>query len=121
MKIINKKLIISIALIIMILILLTNSVFAALNPDDPNWDPRGKGESSEKFLTRAGTVLGVIKVIGIVVSIATLMIIAVKYLFSSVEGKAEYKKTMVPYIIGCIMVIAIITIVEIIESIAKFE
>ena len=48
---------------------------------------------STKFVDSAEKVLGVIKYIGIVVSVLGLAIIGIKYMISSVEGKAEYKKT----------------------------
>lgn len=118
MKIINKKLIISIALIIMILILLTNSVFAAFDPNDPKWDPKPEVKNGT-FIGRANTVLGWIQFFGILIAVIALAIIGIKYLLSSVEGKAEYKKTMLPYVIGCFMLVGVSIVIEIIESIAK--
>lgn len=118
MKIINKKIIISIALIIMTLILLTTNVFA-INPDDPKWDPNPHMDSGGGFIEKANIVLGWIQFLGILIAVIVLTIIGLKYLFSSVEGKAEYKKTMLPYVIGCFMLVGISAVIEIIESIAK--
>lgn len=118
MKIINKKLIISIALIIITLILLTNSVFATFDPNDPKWDPKPEVQNGT-FLERAGKVLGFIQFLGILIAVVVLSIIGIKYLLSSVEGKAEYKKTMLPYVIGCFMLVGVSIVIEIIESIAK--
>ena len=61
---------------------------------------KGSASSSKGLTSRVGKILGVIKVIGTVVSVATLMVIGIKYMIGSVEEKAEYKKTLVPYIIG---------------------
>lgn len=113
---INKKAIISIALIIIVSCIFTTNVFAI---DDPGaWDPHPTIQGNGSFLTDIGTVLGVIKYIGIIVSVLALIIIGLKYLLSSVEGKAEYKKTMIPYIVGCFMLMATSLIIGIIEDIA---
>ena len=106
MKTINKKLIISIALIIITLICLTNNTLATFNPNDDKWNPNPHIDSGGGFLEKAGTVLGVIKFSGIIISVVALTIIGIKYLLSSVEGKAEYKKTAIIYLVGAILLFA---------------
>ncbi len=118
MKKINKKKIISIALIFLIFTICTSNIVIGIsNPD--SYDPRGKGGSSGEFLNRVSGVLGTIRVIAIIVSVGVLMVIGIKYLFGSIEQKADLKKTMMPYLIGSFMVIAIISILEIIETAAE--
>ena len=46
------------------------------------------------------------------------MILGIKYMIGSVEEKAEYKKTMMPYIIGTTILFAASTIVSIIYNVA---
>lgn len=111
----NKKLIISIALIIFGILIITNNTYAVVNPDF--YDPQAEIEQGT-FLDRAGIILGWIKYIGILVSVVTLSILGLKYLFSSVEGKAEYKKTFPPYILGCFLLVGITLVIGIIENIA---
>ena len=48
-------------------------------------------------------IVGIIKVVGIFVSVGALMAVGIKYMMGSAEEKAEYKKVMVPYIIGAIL------------------
>ena len=45
-------------------------------------------------------ILGVIQVIGVVISVVMLIAIGIKYMVGSVEEKAEYKSSLKPYIIG---------------------
>lgn len=118
LKKMNKKIIISVALILITIFLLSTNIFAISNPDfyDPS---KGNTQTSDKFLGKAGVILGWIQYIGILISIVTLTIIGIKYLFSSVEGKAEYKKTMIPYVIGCFLLVGISVVIELIEYIAK--
>lgn len=101
MRKINKKVIISMALIIITMLILANSVLA-VNPS--KYDPsKGNQLSNDKFYSKAGKLIGWIQYIGIGVSVVTLAIIGIKYLISSVEGKAEYKKTAIPYVVGCFL------------------
>lgn len=51
-------------------------------------------------------VIGIIQVIGIIISVACLMILGIKYMMGSAEEKAEYKKTFIPYIVGAILLFA---------------
>ena len=114
----NKKIFISIALTILIALILISPVFAStLDPNQYNPNPSLKG--STKFVDSAEKVLGVIKYIGIVVSVFGLAIIGIKYMISSVEGKAEYKKTMIPYIVGAVLIFAGTSLVRVIYSLAN--
>ena len=114
----NKKIIFSIALIILIIFALTSNIFAL--SDVNYYDPGNTTVSQDntKFYERAGKVLGFIQYIGIAVSILALAIIGIKYLLSSVEGKAEYKKTMVPYIVGCFLLMGTSLVVGLISGVA---
>lgn len=68
---------------------------------------------SSVFNGKVSFVFGVISVAGTVMSIVALVCIGVRYMFGSVEEKAEYKKTMKPYIIGALMVFAITNLLTI--------
>ena len=50
-------------------------------------------------------------------SVVALMIIGVKYMLGSVEEKAEYKKTMRPYVIGAFMLFGITNLLGILVSV----
>ncbi len=64
-------------------------------------------DTNQTVTTNVGnTVVGVIKVVGIFVSVGALMVIGIKYMMGSAEEKAEYKKVMIPYIIGAVLVFA---------------
>ncbi len=52
---------------------------------------------------KAGVILGVIRVIGTLISVGVLMVLGIKYMMGSVEEKAEYKKTFTLYIIGAFL------------------
>ena len=53
-----------------------------------------------------GRVIGGIKAIGILISVGILIVIGIKYMMGSAEEKAEYKKVMIPYLIGAVLIFA---------------
>lgn len=77
-----------------------------------SWKPSIYDEP--ELIEKAGIVLGVINAIGVVCSVIILAILGIKYMFGSVEEKAEYKKAMIPYIIGVFLIAASTTIPNII-------
>lgn len=54
--------------------------------------------------------LGIIRVIGTFVAVGTLMVIGIKYMTGSIEERASYKKSMMPFIIGAILLFAAVNI-----------
>lgn len=67
----------------------------------------------------AGTIVGIIKTIGMVVSVIALICIGIKYMLGSVEEKAEYKETLKPYLIGAVLVFTVSLLPEIIYNIMQ--
>ena len=49
-------------------------------------------------------ILGIVQGIGIGVSVIILVVIGIKYMMGSAEEKAEYKKTMLPYVVGAVLI-----------------
>ncbi len=116
-KIINAFIII--LLVCMTIILFTTQVQAAFNPDD--WKPNSTTNvtGGTKFLNLANKLIGMVQIIGSITSVIALIIIGIKYMLGSVEEKAEYKKTMKPYLIGAVMVFGITNILALIQSIVS--
>ena len=103
-------------LMVSILLFTANSVFA--NPVDPS-ELTGTYDQTSGITTLGQQIIGIITTIGIVVSVVVLVVLGIKYMIGSAEEKAEYKKTMIPYIIGAILVFAASTIASIVMSISK--
>lgn len=70
-------------------------------------------------IDQARIIVQVIRVIGVVVAVVSLMILGIKYMVGSVSEKAEYKKTMIPYLIGVFIFFALSQIIPIIIEIAS--
>ena len=117
----NNKLLI-ITVIFFILIILMSTIVMASNPiDNPDiYDPSKTGSGDITLVTnKAKSILGTISTIGIVVSVITLTILGIKYMVGSVSEKAEYKKSMVPYIVGVVLLISTSAIVGLIATLTK--
>ena len=61
---------------------------------------------TEKVKTVGNQIVGIIQTVGVIASVIILMILGIKYMMGSAEEKAEYKKTMIPYIIGAVILFA---------------
>lgn len=64
-------------------------------------------------------VMGILQAVGIVIAVVVLMVLGIKYMMGSAEEKAEYKKTLLPYIIGAGFVFAASALAGIIYNFAN--
>lgn len=55
------------------------------------------------FDTAQNVVIGLVQVVGYIVSVLMVTIIGIKYIFTSPEGKAEVKKQLIPFLIGALL------------------
>ena len=51
------------------------------------------------------TIIGIIQAVGSIIAVIVLLILGIKYMMGSAEEKAEYKKTMLPYLIGAVILL----------------
>ena len=89
---------------------------------DPRIDTNGQGVWYQDYgtaLDMTDKIMQVMTIVGTVIAIAGIMVLGIKYMVGSVEQKAEYKKTMLPYFIGCFFIFAVPTIVSVIYSIVS--
>lgn len=63
-----------------------------------------EGEGKQNVLTLVGTILGFLRWGAVIGGVILITIIGIKYMMGSLEEKAEYKKTMVPLVVGIIVV-----------------
>lgn len=115
-KAIIKSIFVLITTLLIIFVISNIKVYAVGDPvEDPDFykpplTSNTLSTSDVKLKERVSSVLGVINVVGVVVSVITLMILGVKYMFGSVEERAEYKKTAIYYILGAVLIFSVTTI-----------
>ena len=94
-------------------IVFANDVLEDINqykPDDMD------SKSSEKIENVTSQILTSITDIGIAAAVIILAILGIKYMIGSVEEKAEYKKDLIPYLIGALILFGITSFVKILMA-----
>ena len=104
-----KKLAKVLSVVMMIIMMLTciSTTFAATSFNPNGWEDTSLNTSAidtSSIKNFSASLINVISIIGSAAAIITLIILGVKYMMGSAEEKAEYKKTLLPYIIGAVMV-----------------
>ena len=120
MKIVKNSIMIMI-IAIFILVIGWSSVHAA-NVIDPNdYKPNESAVSGDDtvFTNKVDIILSAIKNLGIVASVISITIIGIRFMFGSVQEKAEFKQVLPGYLIGTFLVFAVTVIPDIIFEIAQ--
>ena len=103
-----------IATIVLVLSLGSSIVFG-LTPDQMTGTPP-KGTEIKDL---GNKVIGILQTVGVVLSVLILVILGIKYMMGSAEEKADYKKTMIPYLIGAACIFLAPTIASMLYSFLK--
>lgn len=102
---------------ILMLVLVGANVVYGLTPTDLKANTSATGTT--EIQNFGGNIMGVINVVGVVVAVVVLMVIGIKYMMGSAEEKAEYKKTMIPYIVGAVLIFGATTIANVVFQFAQ--
>lgn len=109
------KIMISIILIsVIISIWLPNDVNAALTIERLTGDTTGISDVS----TAGNKIVQIVSTVGSILSVIVIIVLGIKYMLGSVEEKASYKKTLLPFIIGAAFIFAASTIATIVYNVA---
>lgn len=102
MRKMSKKIVL--VLVLMLVALIIPSMVLATNPSNALNNSTNVDVSAVQSI--GGSVVTIVGSIASVVSILILIILGIKYMMGSAEEKAEYKKTLIPYFVGAILVFA---------------
>lgn len=112
-----KKMIKIMALFIYIVMIINVGVYAWGTTDI---NPSGQPASIDNSIkTMGNNTLGIIRTVGVVLSVLMLIVIGIKYMLGSTEEKADYKKSLLPYVIGAAIVFTGSVVPDIIYRIAQ--
>ena len=94
--------VLSVLMVVLMIAFTCTNVFATnvldlMTGTDTSVDTTAIGNVGNKIFT-------IITSVAMVIAIIILAILGVKYMMGSTEEKAEYKKTMIPYLVGAILV-----------------
>ena len=115
------KVISTLLLAIMLVASIATTVLAGvdLNATINNVEKQNLNGNADQQITKVGgNIFNIIQVVGIVVAVIVLLVIGIKYMMGSASEKAEYKKTMIPYLVGAVLVFAGTSLVKVIYSLA---
>ena len=107
---------------LLLAIMLVTSIAGTVLAVDPNTvlnGLNGNGNVQTNDLTKVGNnIVTIIQVVGIVIAVIVLLVIGIKYMMGSASEKAEYKKTMIPYIVGAVLIFAGTSLLRVIYSLS---
>ena len=82
--------------------------FSGTNPD---------GDTQNAAINILGSILAVVRTVGVIIAVAILMIIGIKYIIASAGDRADIKKYAVKYIIGALILFAASGLITIAQNI----
>lgn len=111
---------------VMVITMMSTSVFAAdgakeedekFTPTDITITQNGGGTAQVKKL--GGDLIGLLQTAGVIVAVIILIVLGIRYMMGSTAEKAEYKKTMMPYFIGAILIFGAVAVAEVVFQFAN--
>ena len=125
----KTKKIVGIMLVALMLILTMTTVSRADNEATGGLDPAGmannltgtESNAQGAVLNIGNQIIGIITTVGVVVSVIVLLILGVKYMMGSASEKAEYKKTMIPYLVGAVLIFGASAITKVVVQLASIK
>lgn len=107
--------IVSTLLIVFMLVSVVTPVFA-VGGDPLKYNGSGANVNTSKIDSLGQNIISIVATVGSIVSVVVLVVLGIKYMMGSAEEKAEYKKTLMPYVIGAALVFAASTIAQIVYN-----
>lgn len=109
--------ILSVVMLTIMIMSCFSTVFAETSYNPDGWKTQtGDKIKTDDISNFSASVINVIAIVGSAAAIVTLIILGIKYMMGSAEEKAEYKKTLLPYIIGAAMVFGASVLVGVIYN-----
>lgn len=114
---INKNFfrILELLILINIIIFSCVPVNAVLTPKQLDGELNNVGEVKPML----ASVLEVTAIIASAISIIIIIVLGIKYMVGSTEERAEYKKTLLPYVIGAVFVFGATTVASVVYNMIK--
>lgn len=99
----------------------TISMATSVDPGKIAGDLTGKinSEAQGQVTNIGNQIIGILTTVGVVVAVVVLLILGIKYMMGSASEKAEYKKTMIPYLVGAVLIFGASAITKVVVSIGQ--
>lgn len=115
------KMMMSILTISMLMLAVASTVcMAGVDPGSIAGQLTGTSTSASTQVVSIGNqIIGIITTVGVVVAVVVLLVLGIKYMMGSASEKAEYKKTMIPYLVGAILIFGASAITKVVVGIGS--
>lgn len=97
-----KKLekVLNVLVIAIVLACICTNVFAVIDMNQVV--PANNTNADDTILSIGKTILAIVTNVGMILAVIIVAVLGVKYMMGSTEEKAEYKKSMIPYVVGAV-------------------
>lgn len=104
-------------IMLMAILIITNISYAAgINPD--NYKGIYDSSDTERIVGLGGKILGIAQVVAVSTAVVMLIVLAIKYMVSSVDEKAAIKQKLIPYVIGAFILFSGSALIGIVKELA---
>lgn len=114
-----SKIVIALVIIATILSAVSMVFATGNNPGGAVAMPTGDGSAVAAIKNPVNRIVGVVQFICYAAAIILIVILGVKFMTASPDGKAEIKKSAVIYVVGAVLVFAAGTVVQLIGNLGN--
>lgn len=93
----------SVLMIVLMLVCACSNVFAKIDISQLDGQ-KDLGDADATMTNIGSTILTLVTNIAMILAVVVVAILGVKYMIGSTEEKAEYKKSLLPYLVGAVLV-----------------
>lgn len=91
-----------------------------VNATDPTSNMKPEVPTNDSLITPLlNTILGIVQVVAIGVTAISVVVLAIRYMYTSVNEKATIKQQMMPIIIGSALIFGAISLVRLVGTFAS--
>lgn len=110
---INKIFVIFITIVFILSIsTIANADLAEEIVDRSSVDTSGKIAGASDLFILGNKILSILQFIGGGVAVIATLLLAIRYMYSSPDDKAEIKRKLIPYIIGGVMIFGVTNLIQ---------
>ncbi|MBO5479181.1 MAG: TrbC/VirB2 family protein [Clostridia bacterium] len=111
----TSKIVVALCVVLAIVMISVSSFASGITPSSFT---AGTVSNTTGIINLGNQIIGVVRTVGVLVAVVILLILGIKYMMGSAEEKADYKKSMIPYIVGAVLIFAASTITGIVYDMA---
>ena len=114
------KAIMAILMVAVIVLALGTTSSMAIDAESIAGQLTGTASGAQESVVNIGNqLIGIITTVGVVVAVVVLLVLGIKYMMGSAAEKAEYKKTMIPYLVGAILIFGASAITKVVVDLGS--